>query len=259
MFPRPVLLAVFAALLSCGPSVQSAPPVLGYRVVHVYPHDRAAFTQGLFFLDGYLWEGTGLNGQSSLRKIRLDTGEVVKQHDIPSEYFGEGIAPWKDRLIQLTWQSGTGFVYHRESMQLTRSFRYAGEGWGLTTDGHSLIMSDGSAVLRFLDPETLAETRRLTVVDDAGLPVRYLNELEFVKGEIWANIWQTDRVARIRHTDGRIASWVDLTGLLSPQDRSIPVDVLNGIAHDPATGRLFVTGKNWPKLFEIEINEKPTN
>jgi glutaminyl-peptide cyclotransferase len=242
-------------LLSCGASIQSAAtPVLGYRVVKVYPHDRGAFTQGLFFLDGHLWEGTGLNGQSTIRKVRLDSGEVVKQHTIPEAYFGEGIAPWKDRLVQLTWKSGTGFVYHRESLQMTRSFTYSGEGWGLTTDGLNLIMSDGSASLRFLDPETFAETRRV-VVTDAGTPVRFLNELEFIKGEIWANVWQTDRIARIRPGDGHVTAWIDLTGLLSAGDRAIPVDVLNGIAHDPSTGRLLVTGKNWPKLFELEIVE----
>ncbi len=227
-------------------------PVYSYRVVNVYPHDPNAFTQGLAFFDGFLYEGTGLRGQSSLRKVELESGRVLQQVDLPDQYFGEGIALWEDRIFQLTWQARVGFMYDRERFSLLGEFAYATEGWGLTQDGTHLIMSDGTAYLYFLDPTTLAVVRQVEVRDGAQ-PVIRLNELEYVEGEIYANIWQTDRIARIDPADGQVVAWVDLAGLLPPADRGQPVDVLNGIAYDPAGRRLFVTGKLWPKLFEIEL------
>jgi glutamine cyclotransferase len=226
-------------------------PVQGYRVVHVYPHDPDAFTQGLEFADGLLYEGTGLNGQSSIRKVRLENGEVLQIKNLDPHYFGEGITLWGRTLVQLTWQSGVAFVYDRESFEPVRRFTYQGEGWGLTHDATHLIMSDGSEYLRFLDPGTFRETRRL-LVRDGSTPVPRLNELEYVRGEILANVWQTDRIARISPATGRVAAWVDLRGLLDRRD-ALGTNVLNGIAYDSARNRLFVTGKLWPKLFEITI------
>jgi glutaminyl-peptide cyclotransferase len=226
-------------------------PVHGYKVVRSYPHDRQAFTQGLEFHDGFLYEGTGLIGQSSIRKVRLETGEVVQIHKVDAQYFGEGITLWRNTLIQLTWQSEIGFVYDRNTFAPQRTFRYTGEGWGLTHDDTRLIMSDGSPTLRFLDPATLRETGRLAV-RAGGAPVDDLNELEFVKGEIFANIWQQHRVARISPKTGGVTGWIDLRGLLAPREAA-GVDVLNGIAYDAAGDRLFVTGKLWPRVFEIQI------
>jgi len=250
-----ILLCLFLFLISsCSPgeSQPAATPVYGYEIVHTYPHDRAAFTQGLVYLDGFLYEGTGMNGKSSLRKVKLETGEVVQQKPLPDQYFGEGITDWNNELLQLTWQAQTGFVYDRTTFDSKRTFRYPGEGWGLTHDGTRVIMSDGSAALRFWNPTTLEETGRLQVVDGAN-PVANLNELEWVNGEIYANIWQTDRIARISPTTGRVTGWIDLQGLLSEADRAIPVDVLNGIAYDAEHKRLCVTGKLWPKIFEIKL------
>jgi glutamine cyclotransferase len=231
----------------------SSVPVYDYRVVRSYPHDRLAYTQGLLYHDGVLYEGTGMNGRSSIRKVRLETGEVLQIRALDQAYFGEGIVIWKDALIQLTWRSGIGFVYDAQSFQPRRTFNYAGEGWGLTHDGTRIIMSDGSdtGTLRFLDPETLRETGKL-VVRDGRQPVDELNELEFVKGEIYANVYQTDRIARISPKTGRVVGWIDLRGLLDPRDAA-GADVLNGIAYDAAKDRLFVTGKQWPKLFEIQL------
>jgi glutamine cyclotransferase len=227
-------------------------PVYGYRVVREYPHDPNAFTQGLQFVDGFLYEGTGLNGRSSIRKVRLETGEVVQQRDLARAYFGEGITVWKTDLIQLTWQSNVAFVYDVATFAPRRTFRYTGEGWGLTHDGTSLIMSDGSDELRMLDPGTFAERRRVKVTA-AGQGLSNLNELEFVNGEILANVWLTDSVARIAADTGRVLGYIDLSGLLSPAERSSTDQVLNGIAYDAQNDRLFVTGKLWPKLFEIDI------
>jgi glutamine cyclotransferase len=226
-------------------------PVFTYHIVNIYPHDRTAFTQGLQYVDGVLYEGTGLEGQSTIRKVKLETGQVLQQRRLDSRYFGEGIVVWKKSLIQLTYTTQIGFVYDLASFDRLKAFNYTGEGWGLTQDGKRLIMSDGSSSLRFLDPETLKETGRLQVKDGAR-PVSNLNELEFVKGEILANVWQTDRIARISPQTGRVTGWIDLSGLLDPHDAA-GVDVLNGIAYDPAGDRLFVTGKLWPKLFEIRI------
>jgi glutaminyl-peptide cyclotransferase len=229
-------------------------PIAHYQVTHVYPHDSGAFTQGLSIVNGVLYEGTGLNGQSTIRKVRLDNGEVLQVQKVADEYFGEGIAVWRDRIFELTWRSGIGFIYDRESFSRVGTFNYTGEGWGLTTDGARLIMSDGSASLRFLDPATQRETGRVQVRDGAT-QVEQLNELEFVKGAVLANVWQTDRVARIDLKTGRVLEWIDFTGLLSPADRAQTADgaVLNGIAYDALHDRLFVTGKLWPKLFEVKI------
>ncbi len=231
----------------------AAVPVHGYQIVHSYPHDPRAFTQGLTYLDGYLYEGTGLAGQSSIRKVKLESGEVLQIQRLDSQYFGEGIAIWQNALVQLTWQSEIGFVYDRATFQRQRTFSYRGEGWGLTQDGKRLIMSDGQpdGMLRFIDPVSMKETGRLPV-RDGNRPVVGLNELEVVKGEIFANVWQTDRIARISPSTGRVTGWIDLGGLLSPREAA-GVDVLNGIAYDAAGDRLFVTGKLWPKLFEIKV------
>ena len=236
-------------------AAQASPVNYGYEVVHVYPHDRSAFTQGLIYLNGFLYEGTGLNGSSRVRKVKLETGEVLQQIGVPNQYFGEGLTDWGHDLIELTWKGGEGFVYDLFSFRKVRDFKYDGEGWGLTHDSNSLIMSDGSAYLRYWDPQTFREKRRL-LVKDAGHPVENLNELEYVKGEIYANIWQTEKIARISPKTGVVIGWVDLTGLLSDAERVQGVDVLNGIAYDSAGDRLFVTGKLWPKLFEIRLKAK---
>jgi glutaminyl-peptide cyclotransferase len=227
-----------------------------YQIVHTYPHDQHAYTQGLIYLDGHLYESTGLNGQSSLRMEDLDTGRILQFQDVPAEYFAEGLTDWGSTLIQLTWQSHIAFVYDRSSFHLLRTLNYPGEGWGLTQDGKSLILSDGSPMLRFLDPATLHELRRVIVVDH-GKPVLQLNELEYIHGEIYANVWHTDRIARISPATGNVLGWIDLTGLLPASERSNAEAVLNGIAYDAARDRLFVTGKLWPKIFEIKVVPAP--
>lgn len=248
-------LFVVAAMPSIGfiPAQRSTGPVrsFGYQVVRSYPHDRGAFTQGLIFRNGFFYEGTGLNGRSGIRKVKPESGEVVQLKPLPPEYFGEGITDWKGQIIQLTWQSELGFVYDLNTFEPTKRWTYTGEGWGLTHDEARLIMSDGSAQLRFIDPATLKETGRVTVRDASG-PVERLNELEYVKGEIFANVWQTERIARISPKDGRVTGWVELSGLLTPAERA-GTDVMNGIAYDAAGDRLFVTGKLWPRVFEIRL------
>jgi len=223
-----------------------------YHVVHTYPHDAQAFTQGLIYTGGHLYESTGLEGHSSLRMEDLETGSIQQYKDLPGNYFGEGLTEWGNTLIQLTWQNHLVLVYDRLTLRFLRSIPYNGEGWGLTQDGKNLILSDGSATLHFLDPSTLHELRRI-VVKDHGVPVTQLNELEFVHGQIYANIWHTDRIARIAPATGRVLGFIDLRGLLPESQRSSPEAVLNGIAWDPEHDRLFVTGKLWPKLFEIKI------
>ncbi len=234
------------------PGNSDAIPVYSYNIVNTYPHDPDAFTQGLVLDDGVLYEGTGLHGQSSLRRVELETGDILQIRELSDQFFGEGIAIYGDRIIQLTWQSNIGFVYDKDSFELLQEFTYSTEGWGITHDGTRLIMSDGTSTLHFLDPDTFEEIGQVEVFDDNG-PVTRLNELEYVKGEIYANVWQTDRIARIAPDTGRVVGWANLEGLLSAEDRSEPVDVLNGIAYDAQTDRLFVTGKLWPKLFEIEL------
>jgi glutamine cyclotransferase len=251
-----VLLTSWAAFVAA-PAEAWATPVYDYRVVNEYPHDQEAFTQGLVYVDGDLYEGTGSgNGSdriSTLRKVDLDSGEVTRSISLDVDYFGEGIAVVGDRIYQLTWRSHVGFVYDRETFDLVATFGYSTEGWGLTTDGERLIMSDGTSKLVFRDPKTFSKTGEVEV-RDGDEPVVNLNELEYVEGEIWANVWQSDFIARIDPASGRVTGWIDLSGLLAEEDRQgEPVDVLNGIAYDPATGRIFVTGKLWPKLFEIEL------
>jgi len=226
-------------------------PVSGYQVVRAYPHDPKAFTQGLVFAGGVLYEGTGLNGQSSIRKVKLENGEVLQIQRLEERYFGEGIALVGDAIVQLTYTTGVGFVYDRATFQRQRTFSYSGEGWGLAYDGTRLVMSDGTPFLRYIDPKTLKETGRVQVTD-GGRPVEDLNELEFVKGEIYANVWQSERIARIDPKTGQVRGWIDLKGILDPKD-AVGVDVMNGIAYDAAADRLFVTGKLWPKLFEIRV------
>jgi glutaminyl-peptide cyclotransferase len=251
-----VILAALA-VSGCGPAPEAAPVrEYSYQVVHAYPHDPGAFTEGLFYLDGFLYESTGLEGHSSVRKVRLETGEVVEKHDLPPEYFGEGIINWKNQLIQLTYKAETGFVYELAGFTVQRKFEYPGEGWALTTDGKRILMSDGTPQIRFWNPDTLAETGRLTVTEN-GQPLKNVNELEWVKGDIYANVWTTDRIVIIDPTSGAVKSSIDLTGLLDASDRaSGHVDVLNGIAYDAKADRLFVTGKLWPKLFEIKLVPK---
>jgi glutamine cyclotransferase len=234
------------------PTAEPTPAVASYQVINTYPHDPGAFTQGLVYEDGVLYEGTGLNGHSSLRKVALETGTVLQSHELAQEYFGEGIAIFGDKIFQLTWQSHVGFIYDKASFEQVGQFEYPTEGWGLTQDGSRLIMSDGTAMLHFLDPQTLQETGTVEVTDQ-GNPVKQLNELEYIDGQIYANIWQTDMIARIAPQSGQVLGWINLEGLLSPAERQPPTDVLNGIAYDAAGDRLFVTGKRWPKLFEIKL------
>jgi glutamine cyclotransferase len=249
-----IFLAASAAVLvsSCSYSKTSDTPVgCTYKVVKAYPHDREAFTQGLVFEKGFLYEGTGLNGSSTLRKVELETGNILQLHKLPAEFFGEGITIYGDRIIQLTYRSNAGFVYNKDSFELLQKFDYPTEGWGLTNDGKRLIMSDGSSMLYFLDPETFREVGRINV-HDKDMSVSGLNELEYVKGEIYANVWPTERIVRINPRTGSVVGWIHTEGLLNLPGENRD-NVLNGIAYDPAGDRLFVTGKFWPKLFEIRL------
>lgn len=231
----------------------AAIPTYGYEVVRSYPHDPNAFTEGLFLKNGFLYESTGLEGRSSVRKVRLETGEVLQQADLPPQLFGEGIVDWGDKLIGLTWRTQIGYVLDLNGFTMSKRFSYPGEGWGLTRNNLELVMSDGTAELRFLDPNTLTEKRRVKVTAN-GKPVDQLNELEWVDGEVYANIWQTDRIARIDPKTGKVVGWIDLTGLLPAKERTVGhTDVLNGIAYDSTAKRLFVTGKMWPKLYQIKL------
>ena len=240
------------------PTGVTAARLYTYEVVRSFPHDTGAFTQGLAIEGETLYESTGNYGQSSLRRVALQTGEVERIHPLSRTVFGEGIALYDGKVIQLTWKSGIGFIYDIETFDLIRSVAYPGEGWGITYDGKRFVMSDGSSTLYFRDRVTFEETGRVIVRDEDG-QVRNLNELEYVKGEIYANIWQEDRVARLDPASGRVTGWIDLDGLLESQgaeEAGGTVDVLNGIAYDAAGDRLFVTGKWWPKLFEIRLVEK---
>lgn len=251
----PVVLLVSLLLVACEQGATAdGNTVWVPSVVARYPHDPTAFTQGLLYHEGYLYESTGRRGQSSLRKVDVSTGRVEQMRRMPPEYFAEGLAEIDGRLIQLTWQSGEGFVYEIDDFTLTDRFRYDGEGWGLTEDGSRLIMSDGSAELTFLDPDTFAVMGSVTVTHE-GAPIADLNELEFIDGEIWANIWYDDRIVRIDPETGRVLGWIDLSALYPAAARSQEA-VVNGIAYDDASDRLFVTGKLWPALFEIEIAER---
>jgi glutaminyl-peptide cyclotransferase len=254
MFNRRILLAalLYTAFI---PAAGAASPdhMDSYQIVHVYPHDADAFTQGLVYLDGKLYESTGRNGRSSLRMVDLSSGRVLQRYDLPVEYFGEGLTNWGSDLVQVTWKTGAGFVYDQFSFALRRTFHYEGEGWGLTHDEKALILSDGSPTIRFLDPTSFREIKRISVHDSTGHPLMNLNELEYIHGEIYANIWQTDKIVRIAPQTGRVLGWIDLTGLMDKRELAESDAVLNGIAYDAKGDRLFVTGKLWPKLFEIRV------
>lgn len=242
---------------TANPGPAAAPAASGvtlysYRIVNTYPHDAQAFTQGLQYVDGTLYEGTGIEGQSTLRRVDLESGAVEQRVDLPPGVFGEGIAVLGERIYQLTWKDQVAYLWDRATFDLLDTFTYATEGWGLTLDGERLIMSDGSSTLYFRDPATFTETGRVDVTLH-GQPIDRLNELEFVDGELFANVWTTDFFVRIDPASGVVTGVVDLSGLLATVPVSAPVDVLNGIAYDAAGGRLFVTGKYWPALFEIEL------
>lgn len=253
MFRRFSLLVLLLCAVTAS-TVAKAPPAQAdaYEIVHIYPHDSRAFTQGLIYVDGHLYESTGLNGRSSLRMVDLSTGRVLQKYDVPREYFGEGLTDWGSTLIQLTWKAHKGFVYDRFTFSLLRTFPYEGEGWGLTHDKSQLIMSDGTSYLRFLEPKSFRETARIQVTD-SDHPVENLNELEYVHGEIYANIWQTDKIVRISPRTGKVLGWIDLGGIIDKRELEGSDAVLNGIAYDSNGDRLFVTGKLWPKLFEIKV------
>ncbi len=247
-----------AAPLSCacgqpvGDTWQTAQPVHGFRVIASYPHDTRAFTQGLAIQAGQLYEGTGNYGASALRRVELTSGAILQEIRLQPSLFGEGITLWGETIVQLTWREQRGFIYDRDSLRRLRSFHFDGQGWGITHDGRHWIASDGSEVLRFLDPDTQAVVRRLRVLD-VERPVPYLNELEYIKGRIWANIWHSDMIAQIDPTTGQVDAYLDLGGLYPHAKRTDPQQVLNGIAYDTASDRLFVTGKHWPRLYEIAV------
>ncbi|MBK5257565.1 MAG: glutaminyl-peptide cyclotransferase [Vicinamibacteria bacterium] len=257
----PALAAILGLVLACSSeTIQAQPqmppssktPRFSFKVVKAYPHDPTAFTQGLVFADGIFYESTGLNGQSTLRKVTPETGAVIQQVAVEPQYFAEGLALVGDELVQLTWQHQLGFVYDKATLKLLRTFDYPTEGWGMAFDGKTLVMSDGSSRLFFLDPKTRRPLRSLQARDGAR-PIEHLNELEFVKGELWANVWQTDQIVKIDPATGRVTGWIDLSGLLRREARGPEGDVLNGIAWDKAQDRIFVTGKKWPWLFQIEL------
>lgn len=263
--PMKIILPLAALLIVCGVVAQTPvkstakkagpTPVYGYQIVHMYPHDRSAFTEGLEYHDGFLYESTGLNGRSSLRKVKLETGEVVQRIPLSNQYFGEGITINGDQIVQLTYKTEVGFVYSLNDFHILRQFEYKGEGWSLTHNATSIFMDDGSNEIRVWDPKTLAERRRIKV-HDGSRSIDNVNELEYVEGELYANIWQTDRIARISPVTGAVTGWIDMSGILSPMYRNGSEDVLNGIAYDAVHKRLFVTGKLWPNLFEIRIVPK---
>jgi glutaminyl-peptide cyclotransferase len=243
-------LALAVCLLSS--SYCLAAPIMGYKVVARYPHSTDSYTEGFFYLDGLFYEGTGMAGHSALLVIQPETGTPVQKRELAPEYFGEGIVDWRANIYQWTWKSQICFVYDRFSLRPLKQFSYTGEGWGMTRTGKELITSDGSATLRFRDPDTFKETHHI-VVKDGGKVINELNELEFIKGEIYANVWHSDMIARINPRDGHVIAWIDLAGLL-PSDQKINEEsVLNGIAYDAQHDRLFVTGKQWPTIFEIKV------
>jgi glutaminyl-peptide cyclotransferase len=258
-----LILALSVAALQCnagansGSSTSSTPPNAvvakhSYQIVKAYPHDTGAFTQGLIFVDGKLYEGTGQEGRSSVREVDLQTGRVLKKVDIPEQFFGEGITLLNGKIYQLTWQHQVGFIYNAQTLEKVGEFNYTGQGWGITNDGRSLIISDGSNRLKFLDPDSFRVTKTIAVLD-GRTSVDELNELEYVNGEIYANIWHDQRIVTIDPQNGRVTGWIDLTGLLQPGAVHDEEAVLNGIAYDQAGKRLFVTGKLWPQLFEIKL------
>ena len=243
----------FGACVSSTGAQRLAAPVHGFKLIATFPHDSAAFTQGLVFADGEFYESTGLNGESTLRRVEIASGKVLQAIKIADQYFAEGLALVGDELLQLTWQHHQGFVYDRKTFKQKRTFAYQGEGWGIAYDAAGgLVMSDGSDTLTFLDPKTQAVVKTIRV-RDAGRPVSQLNELEWIEGEIWANVWTTDRVARIAPTTGEVSAWIDLSTLWPRAERQPPADVMNGIAYDKTTRRIFVTGKKWPRVYQISV------
>ena len=247
-------LTFIISLLSSG--YANAAPVYSYKVVATYPHSTDSYTEGFFYLDGIFYEGSGINGRSAVMAIAPETGRTLLRHDLPSEYFGEGIVDWGPHVYEWTWKSHVCFVYDRFNLQPVKQFTYMGEGWGMTRTTKELITSDGTATLRFRDPNTFRETRHILVKDGTKI-INQLNELEFIKGEIYANVWHSEMIARISPQDGHVIAWIDLTGLLPSNQRIDAESVLNGIAYDPQHDRIFVTGKRWPAVFEIEVVRRP--
>jgi glutaminyl-peptide cyclotransferase len=229
-------------------------PSQSYKLIAAFPHDTSSFTQGLVFAgDGKMYESTGLEGESTLRLVDITSGKTLKRIDVPAKYFAEGLAMVGDELIQLTWRTQLGFVYDRKTFKQKRTFPYKTEGWGIAYDGSSrLVMSDGSDTLTFLDPKTLAPIKTLRVLD-AGKAIGNLNELEWIEGEIWANVWTTDRIARISPNTGEVNAWIDLSSLYPRAQRDPGADVLNGIAYDASARRIYITGKKWPRLYQISV------
>jgi glutamine cyclotransferase len=246
------LFGLFTLLLGSAPAKSVAAPVLGYQVVAKYPHSLDSYTEGFFYLDGLFYEGTGMQGHSSLMAIRPETGKPVQRIDLPAQYFGEGIVNWGRNIYEWTWKSHICFVYDRFSFKLVKQFSYTGEGWGMTHTRKEIVTSDGTSTLRFRDPNTFKESRHI-VVKDGTKTVDQLNELEYIKGMIFANVWHRDRIAEISPIDGHVIAWIDLAGLLPENQRVNGESVLNGIAYDAALDRLFVTGKQWPAVFEIRV------
>lgn len=244
---RPQVLTHFVTVMS-----DIKPDLYSYRVINMYPHDINAYTQGLVYHDGYFYESTGGEGESTLRKVEIETGNVLKIHNLESKFFGEGLVLYDGRLFQLTWRNNVGFVYDIQSFEEIKRVHYTTQGWGLTSNGQELIMSDGTNKLYFLEPEYFTVVSSIEVYDDNS-QVWQLNELEYINGEIWANIYTTDRIARIDPSTGKVLAYIDLTGILPDEDRHPELAELNGIAWDNNKGRLFITGKNWPRLFEIEL------
>lgn len=240
------------ALLIIGFIPAFAAPIQPCKVIAKLPHSTANYTEGFFYRDGHFYEGTGMKGRSEILVTEPATGKVLQRYQVPPEYFGEGIIDWRDSLLEWTWQSGTGFILNRASLTVTGQFHYTGEGWGMTRTDRELLTSDGTAILRFRNPDTFDQTRQI-VVRDGITAIHQLNELEYVHGEIWANVWHSDRIARISPADGRVLAWIDCSGLLPPSERIDAESVLNGIAFDAQHNRLYITGKQWPTIFQIKI------
>ena len=248
-------LAAFALILAiCSPlsAKSSETPVYGYRIVNTYPHNTESFTQGLVIDNGTLYEGTGLNGRSAISIVDITTGDTIKSEKLAGKYFGEGITIVDDKIVQLTWRAQKGFVYDKSTLKPIKTFKYQTQGWGITYDGKHIIMSDGTDMLYFMDPRTYKVRGKLEVYDRGG-KVSRLNELEYIDGKIYANVWGTEKLAIINPKTGQVVAWVDLSGLLTKEEKKSRIDVLNGIAYDKENQKLYVTGKLWPKLFEIEI------
>lgn len=250
--------ALVLALVSCLGQIgwTASAPVSGYRVVAKFPHSEESYTEGFFYLDGLFYEGTGLKGRSAVMAIDPATGNVLQRAELPAQYFGEGIVDWGSNLYEWTWESHVCFVYDRFSLRIVKQFGYTGEGWGMTRTAREIITSDGTSTLRFRDPATFKETRHV-VVKDGAEAIDQLNELEYIKGEIYANVWHSDRIARISPRDGHVIGWIDLSGILPEDEKINGESVLNGIAYDAQHDRIFVTGKQWPAVFEIKVVSRP--